>query len=451
MCISNQITINDLYDIGIISLEKFKKRGNLMEIINKKLLEYNMDPDLTHYLAVIIMVLFIGILCIIANFITKKVILRVITKVVNSTKYTWDNMLMERKVFRKLSHIVPAIIIFYFAQTFPDYQHLIKQGAITYLIVVGLMVINSFLNACNDIYLTFEISKIKPIKGYIQVAKIIFFILGGIVIISNLMGESPFILLSGIGALSAVLLLVFKDSLLGLVAGIQLAANDMVRVGDWIEMPKYEADGHIIDISLNTVKVQNFDKTITMIPSYALISDSFKNWRGMQNAGGRRIKRSLFIDTNSITFCTDEMLEKFKTIDYLSTYITNKESEIAEYNTKFDNNRQNRVNGRALTNIGVFRVYVTHYIQNHPGISQQMTLLVRQLAPTENGLPLEIYAFTNDIRWNVYESIQSDIFDHLFAVATEFGLHIFQNPSGNDFKHMVEDSRDNVRIRETNY
>jgi miniconductance mechanosensitive channel len=241
---------------------------------------------------------------------------------------------------------------------------------------------------------------------------------------------------------------VFKDSLLGLVAGIQLAANDMVRVGDWIEMPKYDADGDIIDISLNTVKVQNFDKTITTIPSYALISDSFKNWRGMQVSGGRRIKRSLFIDAKSIKFCTDEMIEKFKTIQFLTDYITSKEHEIAEYNARHKINLDNPVNGRALTNIGVFRAYMNHYLQHHPGISQEMTLLVRQLAPTENGLPLEIYAFTNDIRWDVYESIQSDIFDHLFAVAPEFGLHIFQNPSGNDFRSMMEDFEGNVRSRE---
>ncbi|MEH7010449.1 mechanosensitive ion channel family protein, partial [Neobacillus niacini] len=250
--------------------------------------------------------------------------------------------------------------------------------------------------------------------------------------------------------LSAVLLIVFKDSLLGLVAGIQLAANDMVRVGDWIEMPKYEADGDIIDISLNTVKVQNFDKTITTIPSYALISDSFKNWRGMQASGGRRIKRSLFIDTKSITFCSEEMIEKFKTIQFLSEYITTKEHEIAEYNAMNEINRHNPVNGRALTNIGIFRTYINQYLQHHPGISQEMTLLVRQLAPTENGLPLEIYAFTNDIRWHVYETIQSDIFDHLFAVAPEFGLHIFQNPSGNDFRNMMEEFGVNVRSRETN-
>lgn len=420
-----------------------------MELIRNRLLEYEMDPVLTDYLAAIIMILLLVVLCIAANFITQKVVLRVITHIITSNKFEWDDMLLERKVFHRLSHIVPALIIYYFSSTFPDYQHLIEKGAMTYLIVVGLMVTNSFLKAFNDIYLTFEISKIKPIKGYIQVVQIIIFILGGIVVIAHWMGESPFILLSGIGALSAVLLLVFKDSLLGLVAGIQLAANDMVRVGDWIEMPKYEADGDIIDISLNTVKVQNFDKTITTIPSYALISDSFKNWRGMQVSGGRRIKRSLFIDTKSIKFCTEEMIEKFKTIQFLSEYITTKVHEIAEYNAKNEIDRDNPVNGRALTNIGVFRKYINTYLQHRPGISQEMTLLVRQLAPTENGLPLEIYAFTNDIRWHVYETIQSDIFDHLFAVAPEFGLHIFQNPSGNDFRNMMEEVEGNEGSRET--
>ncbi|MFS0777040.1 mechanosensitive ion channel family protein [Neobacillus sp. 3P2-tot-E-2] len=419
-----------------------------MELIRNRLLEYDMDPVLTEYLAVLLMILFIGVLCIAANFLTKKVVLRVIAHFITHNKFEWDDMLLERKVFHRLSHIVPAIIIYYFSSTFPDYQLLIEKAAMTYLIVVGLMVINSFLKASNDIYLTFEISKIKPIKGYIQGIQITIFILGGIVVIAHWLGESPFILLSGVGALSAVLLLVFKDSLLGLVAGIQLSANDMVRVGDWIEMPKYEADGDIIDISLNTVKVQNFDKTITTIPSYALISDSFKNWRGMQASGGRRIKRSLFIDTKSIIFCTDEMIEKFKTIQFLSDYITAKEHEITEYNSKNKINRNNPVNGRALTNIGVFRAYITQYLHHHSGISKDMTLLVRQLAPTENGLPLEIYAFTNDIRWHVYESIQSDIFDHLFAVAAQFGLHIFQNPSGNDFKNMMEEMGGNAGRRE---
>ena len=284
------------------------------------------------------------------------------------------------------------------------------------------MFIQSLLYALNDIYQTFEISKVKPIKGYIQVVNIIIMTFGFILVISNLIGESPLILLSGIGALSAVLMLVFKDSLLGLVAGIQLTSNDMVRVGDWIEMPKFGADGDVIDISLNTVQVQNFDKTITMIPSYALISDSFINWRGMQSSGGRRIKRSLYIDTSSITVCTEEMIEKFVKVHYLSDYIIQKEKEIAEYNAKNEIDRNNPVNGRALTNIGVFRAYISNYLKNHDGINQNMTLIVRQLAHSEHGLPLEIYVFTNSVQWAVYESVQSDIFDHLFAVAPEFGL-----------------------------
>ncbi|WP_342430031.1 mechanosensitive ion channel family protein [Neobacillus sp. FSL H8-0543] len=419
-----------------------------MEFITNWLLELELDPTLVRYLSAIIMILFIGLICIIVNFITKKIVMRIITHFITKNKYKWDKMLLERKVFHRLSHIVPAIIIYYFAPTFPSYQNIIEKGAIAYIIIVGLVVIYTLLNAINDIYQTFEISKIKPIKGYIQVVNIIVITLGIILVIANLMGKSPLLLLSGIGALSAVLIIVFKDSLLGLVAGIQLTANDMVRVGDWIEMPKYGADGDIIDISLNTVKVQNFDKTITTIPSYALISDSFINWRGMQSSGGRRIKRSLFIDTSSITFCTEAMIEKFKNIHFLSDYIIQKESEISEYNAKYEINKNNRVNGRALTNIGVFRAYISNYLQNLPGISKEMTLMVRQLAPSENGLPLEIYAFTNDIRWAVYETIQSDIFDHLFAVAPEFGLRVFQNPSGNDFKNFAGETNSDVMIRE---
>src|SRR5690606_10036375 len=274
-----------------------------MKVIKKYLLEYGLDPTLVNYLSVIIMILFIALICIVANFITIKIIIKIITRIVTKSKYTWYNMLLERQVFRRLSHIVPAIIIHKFASTFSSYEDLIIMGANVYIIIVSLWVISSLLNALNDIYQLYEISKTRPIKGYIQVVKIIVITLGVILIISNLMGKSPLILLSGIGALSAVFMLVFKDSLLGLVAGIQLTSNDMVRVGDWIEMPKYGADGDIIDISLNTVKVQNWDKTITSIPSYALISDSFINWRGMQNSGGRRIKRSLFIDKTSITFC----------------------------------------------------------------------------------------------------------------------------------------------------
>ncbi|MCJ8008857.1 mechanosensitive ion channel family protein [Lederbergia wuyishanensis] len=398
-----------------------------------------MNTKVADYVSVMIQIGIIALLCIIANFITKKIVIRIINHYVTKTNFKWGNIILQRKIFRKLSHIVPALIIYNFSETFPSHQHWIVKAAVTYIIIVILMIIDSFLNAVDDIYRTYEISKIKPIKGYIQVVKIVVFIIGGIIIISSLMGESPVILLSGIGALSAVIMLIFKDSLLGLVAGIQLTANDMVRVGDWIEMPKYGADGDIIEISLNTVKVQNFDKTITTVPSYALISDSFKNWRAMQTSGGRRMKRPIFIDTNSITFCTEDMIEKFKNIHYLSDYIIQKESEIEEYNKKNEINRMNKVNGRAMTNIGVFRAYITKYLKNHPGINQQMTQMVRQLEPTDHGLPLEIYAFSNDVRWAVYESVQSDIFDHLFAVAPEFGLRVFQNPTGYDLRNALED------------
>ncbi|MBZ5749611.1 MULTISPECIES: mechanosensitive ion channel family protein [Metabacillus] len=422
-----------------------------MQFINKLLLDMELDPRLVEYLSIIIKILLIGLICIVANFISKKIVIRIITRIVTNSKVKWSKIILERQIFRKLSHIVPAIIIYSFSSTFPTYQSIIEKLAITYIIIVGLVFIQSLLNALNDIYQTFEISRVKPIKGYIQVINIIIMTLGFILVISNLIGESPLILLSGIGALSAVLMLVFKDSLLGLVSGIQLTANDMVRVGDWIEMPKYGADGDVIDISLNTVKVQNGDKTITMIPSYALTSDSFKNWRGMQSSGGRRIKRSLYIDTSSITFCTDEMIEKFIQVHYLSDFIIQKEMEITEYNAKNEIDRNNRVNGRALTNIGVFRAYISNYLKNHHGINQNMTVMVRQLGHSEYGLPLEIYAFTNDVQWAVYESVQSDIFDHLFAVAPEFGLRVFQNPSGADLRNMVEESSNKALIGERSY
>ena len=419
-----------------------------MQFINNLLLDMELDPRLVEYLSIIIKTLLIGLICIVANLISKKIVIRIISRIVTNSKVKWGQIILERQVFRKLSHMVPAIIIHSFASTFPTYRLIIEKLAIAYIIIVGLVFIQSLLNACNDIYQTFEISKVKPIKGYIQIFNIIIMTLGFILVISNLIGKSPLILLSGIGALSAVLMLVFKDSLLGLVAGIQLTANDMVRVGDWIEMPKYGADGDVIDISLNTVKVQNGDKTITMIPSYALISDSFRNWRGMQGSGGRRIKRHLYIDTSSIMFCTEEMIEKFIKVHYLSDYIIQKEREITEYNAENAINRNNPVNGRALTNIGVFRAYISNYLKNHHGINQNMSLIVRQLGHSEHGLPLEIYAFTNDVQWAVYESVQSDIFDHLFAVAPEFGLRVYQNPSGADLRNIVEESSNKFLIGE---
>jgi Small-conductance mechanosensitive channel len=405
-----------------------------MNYIKELLAELGINAGLSVYLANIILILIIGIVSLAAKFLTNKVVLRIVTHYIRNNRFQWDNYLLERKVFHKLSLIVPAIIFYYFSFSFPAYQALIEKGIAIYLIVVVLLVLDASLNAVNDIYRTFDISRSRPIKGYVQVVKIFLFIIGGILAISSLIGESPVILISGIGALSAVMMLIFKDSLLGLVAGVQLTTNDMVKVGDWIEMPKYGANGDIIDISLHTVKVQNFDKTITTIPSYALISDSFINWRGMQEAGGRRIKRAVYIDMNSIGFCTPAMIEKFKKIHLLSEYILDKEKEIGHYNRENEIDHTVSVNGRALTNIGVFRAYIERYIEQHPKIHKSMTRIVRQLAPGETGLPLEIYAFTNDISWVVYEGVQSDIFDHILAIAPEFGLHVFQSPSGHDFR-----------------
>ncbi|WP_341348754.1 mechanosensitive ion channel domain-containing protein [Paenibacillus sp. FSL H3-0469] len=409
-----------------------------MNFIKEHLAGYGVSEQMSVYLSNIIMVLFIAMLSVVANLVAKKIVLKIIIHIINNNRYTWDNFFLEKKVFHKLSHLAPAFIIYYAAPIFPLYQSFIVKIALTYMIIVTITVFNALLDAIDAIYRTYEVSKIRPIRGYIQVAKIILYIIAAIVVISNLMGQNPLILLSGLGALSAVLMLVFKDSILGLVAGVQLSSNDMVRVGDWIEMPKYNADGNVIDITLNTVKVMNFDKTITMIPSYALISDSFKNWRGMEASGGRRMKRSVCIDTSSICFCTKEMIEEFRKVHYLSDYIMTRLDEINSYNIEHHINMESKVNGRQLTNIGVFREYVQEYLRNHPKIHKDMTLIVRQLEAGDSGLPLEIYAFSNETTWGVYESVQSDIFDHIFAVIPLFGLRVFQNPTGQDIVNLKE-------------
>ncbi|MEJ8305960.1 mechanosensitive ion channel family protein [Saccharibacillus sacchari] len=412
-----------------------------MDFIRNHLQGYGMSDLMVAYLSNIIMVLFIAAVSVIANLITKKIVLNVIARIVRRERHKWGVIVLEKNVLHKLSHLVPAVIIYFSAWSFPAYQILIERLAAVYMIVVTIMALNALLNAFDEIYRSFEVSKIRPIRGYIQVIKIVLFIIGGILIVAGLIGQNPLIILSGLGALSAVLMLVFKDSILGLVAGVQLSSNDMVRVGDWIEMPNYNADGDVIDITLNTVKVMNFDKTITMIPSYALISDSFRNWRSMQMSGGRRIKRSIQIDTSSISFCTEQMIGEFQKIHYLSDYLATRTNEIEEYNRKHQINRESRVNGRQLTNVGVFREYITQYLRHHPGIHQQMTLMVRQLAPGDNGLPLEIYAFSSDTAWSVYETVQADIFDHIFAVAPMFGLRIFQNPTGHDIVRVNENGK----------
>jgi len=388
---------------------------------------------LIRWSAVILAVLLAGWL---ANLVAKRLLLVALRYVIQRTKTMWDDIMLQKKVFHRLSHLAPALVIYYaakygLAEGSPA-ASVIMRAAAVYMIGIGMLVIDSLLSAVVDIYRTFDVSIRRPIKGYVQVAKIIIYCVGGGLILCIIIGKNPGYFLGGLGAFTAVLLLLFKDSILGLVAGVQLTRNDMVRIGDWIEMPKYGADGDVIDISLHTIKVQNWDKTISTIPAYALISDSFKNWRGMSESGGRRIKRALYIDMSSIKFCTDQMLDRFEEFEYIKDYVRRKRKEVTVYNTEHGLDNSVPINGRRLTNIGTFRAYCEAYLRNHPKIHQDLTFLIRQLAPTEHGLPLEIYVFSNDQIWAHYESIQSDIFDHLLAVVSQFELRVFQNPTGSD-------------------
>lgn len=419
----------------------------MIDLLFDLLTRYKMIDSLANFLAHLIFIAGIILVSWLANLITRKLILKFLACAVEKTRNQWDDIFYAKKVFNRLSQIAPAFIIFLSASEFPVYQNLIEHMSSAYMILVTILVVNAILDAIVGIYGTFEISKIHPIKGYMQVSKIFVSIIGGILIISVLIQQSPWILLSGMGAVMAIILLVFKDTLLGLVASVQLSGNDMVRIGDWIEVPQYGADGDVIDISLHTVKIQNWDKTITTVPAYALVSESFKNWRGMQVSGGRRIKRTVYIDMTSIKFCTEEMLERFEQIQLIREYIQKKRSEIETYNLEHDVDTSNLVNGRRLTNIGTFRAYLQAYLQHHPKLNKNMTMLVRHLAPTEHGIPLEIYVFSSDLAWANYEAIQADIFDHILSVIPSFDLRVFQIPTGHDVKELIASTQTPDRPR----
>ncbi len=396
-----------------------------------------MSPDLSVLLRTLVVAAIVTGLAILADIVTHRLILAGIRKLVSRTRTRLDDILLERKVFLRIAHIVPALIVYGFAvSVFSDYPVLgdwVERACLTYIVIMITLVLDSFLNALHEIYLTLPVAEGRSIKGYVQVVKIVVYFLAVILIISIILKESPLALLAGLGAMAAVLMLVFKDSILGFVASIQLSANKMVKPGDWIEMPAHNADGTVLDISLNTVKVQNWDKTIATIPTYALVSESFRNWKGMEESGGRRIKRSVNIDMNSVRFLDHETIDRFKKISLIRDYIENREKEIAKYNEENRIDDSVLVNGRRMTNLGTFRKYVEAYLRHHPKIHNDMTFLVRHLHPTERGLPLEIYVFSNDQAWANYEAIQADIFDHILAVIPEFGLKVFQNPTGSDF------------------
>jgi len=395
---------------------------------------FTLSDSLVDYISWVGAALAIIILAFAANYVAKRFLLTGISIFVKRTKTSWDDALLRRNFFIRLSHLAPALVFYFSASLFPPIQDIIQHLSLVYMILAGLFAFNGFLNAVVDIYNTFNIARQKPIKGYVQIVMIIIWIFGGIFALSTLLNRSPWPLLSSLGAMTAILLLIFKDSILGLIASVQLSVNDMVRIGDWIEMPKFNADGDVIDISLHTVKVQNWDKTITTIPAYALIGDSFKNWRGMSESGGRRIKRSINIDMTGVRFCTPEMLDRYEKFQLLTESIRSKKKEIAEYNAEHNIDTSELINGRNLTNIGTFRNYLVAYLQHHPRIHNDMTFLVRQLPPGEHGLPIEVYVFSNDQAWANYETIQADIFDHILAVLPAFDLNVFQHPSGSDVR-----------------
>ena len=376
----------------------------------------------------------------IADIVIKRILVGTVRAVAKRSKVTWDDALIKHNVVGRIVQLVPAFIIFAgvaFVPDLPEYgAKLIRNIAMGYMVLVSTMALTALLGAANTVYSSLPVAKVRPLKGFVQLLQIVVWIVGGVLIVATLLDRSPLILLSGFGAMTAILLLVFKDTILSLVASVQLTAQDMVRVGDWIEMPQFGADGDVIDVQLHTVKVQNWDKTITTIPTHRLISDSFKNWRGMQSTGARRIKRSVLIDVNSIRFQSRQEIDHFKRFALLKDYIAAKEAELAAYNDALEHEVSEAVNMRRLTNIGTFRAYAESYLQNHPRIHKGMTLMVRQLGADAHGLPLEIYCFTNTTVWAEYEGIQADVFDHLLAIIPEFGLRIYQQPAGSDLANL---------------
>ena len=391
-------------------------------------------PWLETLLALIVLVLFAAL----ANFIAKRVIVRGIRYLVTKLKTSNQSIFAEHSIIRRLANLVPALVVMNGITTIPHLSPklimFIQMGAQAFIFLTIALTISEVLNIFNLIYQRNPKSRNKPIKGYLQLIKLILFVVCGLLILGTFLKKDVFTLLAGFGAMTAVLMLVFQNTILSLVASVQIASYDMVRIGDWIEMPSLNADGDVIDMSLHTVTVQNFDKTFTTIPTNKLVTDTFRNWRGMSNAGCRRIKRSLFLDQSSVHFMSDEEQQKLKEFLLLDQYLDAKQSEIEDFNKHLSN--QSRYNQRRLTNLGTFRAYVEFYLKQHQGIAQNQTLLVRQLQPISEGLPLEIYAFTNTTAWASYEAIQSDIFDHLIAIIPEFGLRIYQAPSGHDFQNL---------------
>ncbi len=397
--------------------------------------KYDVNADVIAYVGLGIDILILLLVAWIADRIAKLIILRIVTAYVKRSKNEWDDLFLERKVFNNLAHLAPAFAVYQlfplFFQEFEGLTELLLRGTEIYAVVVVVMVADSFLNALRDILFKTESLKDKPIGSYVQLAKITMYLFGGVYLISLLIGKDPLTILAGFGAATAVLLLIFRDTILGLVASITISANDMVRIGDWVSFDKYGADGDVIEISLTTVKVKNWDATITTVPTYAFMSDAFKNWRNMQALGARRIKRSLSVKMSTVKLVDPEMLNRLQKIQLIQPYVQERQDDIEKYNSEQNADKSVQINGRNMTNLGMFRMYAQEYISRNPNISKDLTLMVRQLEPSELGIPLEIYCFSLDTRWVFYEGIQADIMDHLIAATAYFDLEVFESPTGN--------------------
>jgi len=411
------------------------------EWLSQRLEQFNIPQAAAQGLSLLLFLAAISIFAVILTSIVRRTLLRAVIGWIEKKRYRWGEPLLRNRFFDRLIYFVPLAV---FAVAIDS---MMERGTSSYLlanrlvtagfVIVAIVSTGSLLSSIMEIDLLFRKTRRSILQGYVDALKIVTYVLGAIFIISIFTGKSPWGILSVLGGLTAVTMLVFKDSILGFVASVQLGASDLVRIGDWIEMPQYGADGDVISMSIHTVKVQNFDKTISTIPTYALVSSSFKNWRGMQESKGRRIKRPLYIDLHSIRFCDADLLGKLSRIEILKDYIQKKEREIEEYNAAHLDHARTVLNGRRQTNIGIFRAYITAYLKNNPNIQQDMTFLVRQLPPTDHGLPIEIYVFSRDQVWANYEAIQADIFDHLLAAAVEFELRVFQIPSGFDLRSLA--------------
>ncbi len=424
---------------GILYICTMQNEEAFAQFVADWLEQIGVPQESSHFLKMVVLTLLTLFIAVLIWVIGQKIINKFAGRLAKRTRTNFDDYLVEKGFFRKVGHIIPISVISTLTPIvftdYPDVKAYVDRISDGLFIFFVLRAIDAFINASGRYYATNQKYKDKPVASFTQLGKIIIWLFGSLLLVGIVLGESPFRMFTALGAASAVLLFVFKDAILGFVASIQMTVNDMIRLGDWVSVPKYGADGDVIEINLTTVKVQNWDRTISTVPTYSFVSDGVTNWRGMQESGGRRIKRAVRIEISSIKLCDQEMLVRFRKIELVRPYIEQRSLEIAEYNSSHGVDTDGSiVNGRRMTNIGVFRNYVLAYLKNNPRINQEMSLMVRQLEPTEHGVPLEVYCFSAIKTWVEYESVQSDLFDHIFAAAPHFDLEIYEAPSGSDIR-----------------